>query len=58
MYTFHRLCGEAMVLKPEQKATVKHLYKDKDSFTGCLQALASHKCYDTYEAIYIYILYF
>ena len=27
----------------EQKASVRHLYEDKGSFTGCLQALASHK---------------
>ena len=45
-----RLCGEEMVLKPEQKA--KHLYENKGSFTGCLQALASHDlCYDSCEAI-------
>ena len=36
MYTFHRLCRETMVPKPEQKASVKYLYKDKNSFSGCL----------------------
>ena len=52
LYTFNRLCSEEMVLKPEQKASVKHLHEDKGSFTGCLQALESHNlCYDTCEAI-------
>ena len=52
LYTFNQLYSEEMVLKPEQKASVKHLYEDKGSFTGSLQALASHNlCYDTCEAI-------
>ena len=44
--------GEAVVLKPKQKASMKQLYREESS---CLWALASHTCnldYDVYTPHY------